>query len=255
MPIDELHPKCPPPTENICLWRYMDIPSFLSLISEGTLTFGRADKFEDKFEGTLPPKAKEIMHQEYTEMSDAKMADKLMEGFKSHHGLSLISTYLSCWCNSEHEMIHMWKVYSKAFGVAIETDYESLKESFTCQEKVYPALVNYIDFEQEPFNWEHNMLNFFKIKRREYLAEKEFRLILYGPQKLMEKAHITGETGGSEINREIFLNEEIFKCEVDVKKMIHRIHVSPFAPKWYKGLIEGIISKYELNVQVLQSPL
>ena len=54
MPINETHPVMNTPKENISLWRYMDIPSFLSLISSESLTFVRADQFEDKFEGTLP---------------------------------------------------------------------------------------------------------------------------------------------------------------------------------------------------------
>lgn len=54
MPIDESHPSMNTPKENYRIWRYMDIPSFLSLLVEESLTFTSASLMEDKFEGTIP---------------------------------------------------------------------------------------------------------------------------------------------------------------------------------------------------------
>ena len=48
MPIDENHRISKIPTSNIKLWRYMDIPSFISLLSDSALTFARVDLNEDK---------------------------------------------------------------------------------------------------------------------------------------------------------------------------------------------------------------
>ena len=39
------------PEDSVKIWRFMDLPKFLSIIQTKTLYFARADQFEDPFEG------------------------------------------------------------------------------------------------------------------------------------------------------------------------------------------------------------
>jgi len=43
-----------PENENIKIWRYMDFTKLVSLIDTRQLYFTRSDKFDDRFEGSLP---------------------------------------------------------------------------------------------------------------------------------------------------------------------------------------------------------
>lgn len=72
MPFDESHPVLNIPKTDITIWRYMDIPSFLSLLTNNTLVFVRGDLFEDKYEGTVPKMAADLL--------DAQTRKEIEEG-------------------------------------------------------------------------------------------------------------------------------------------------------------------------------
>ena len=247
MPIDDSHPIVSIPTSNISLWRYMDIPSFLSLLINQSLVFVRADLFEDKYEGILPKMT-------------AAMIDRHIRKPQNYSKLlneSRIETYLNCWCNESHEVVHMWKIYSKEKGVAIKTDYEALKSSILSTETIYPTLVRYIDFENEIVDWKSSGLTVYTLKRREYKSEKEFRLILPFPRLVMDQLLTMGDpTEHQRLKVKLFLDTDVISCRVNIDTLIKHIHVSPYAPKWYKPLISGLASKYGLQgVPVSQSDL
>ena len=44
-----------PPEDSVKIWRFMDLPKFLSIIQTKTLYFARADQFEVSFEGARGP--------------------------------------------------------------------------------------------------------------------------------------------------------------------------------------------------------
>jgi hypothetical protein len=49
----EQHPVFVTPTNlDIPLWRYVDLPKFLSMLQHDALHFARSDSMEDKFEGS-----------------------------------------------------------------------------------------------------------------------------------------------------------------------------------------------------------
>lgn len=247
MPLDESHPVVSVPKSNISLWRYMDIPSFLYLLIERALVFVRADRFEDRYEGTLPKLTAERIDQHI----------KKPENFSKLLNESRIETYLNCWCSESHEMVHMWKIYSKEKGVAIQTSYEALKSSILSPETIYPSLVRYIDYDNEMVDWNSNGLTVYTLKRQEYKSENEFRLILPFPRQVLDQLLPAGDvTEHPGLKGELFKETEVIKCSVDVDKLVKRIHVSPYAQKWYKPLITGLAAKYGLeSVPVSQSDL
>ena len=257
MPIDESHSVMSIPDRNINLWRYMDIPSFISLLVHESLTFVRADLFEDRYEGKLPERSAALIDNQIRKQIAKGQLNKGYWNYSEILNKDYNKVYLNCWCNEQHEMVHMWKIYSKENGIAIETDYDTLKESIVSRETIFPTLVRYVDFKNDVINCLNNGLTVYTLKRKEYKSENEFRLILAYPriledQLLKYKSH-------EEIappRKALYLKTPIIKCEVNVVRLIKRIHVSPYAPKWYLDLLKDLSKKYELNVEsIIQSEL
>lgn len=257
MPIDESHPIMKTPKNNLNLWRYMDIPSFLSLLIDESLTFVRADLFEDKYEGTLPILTAEMIDTSSRKQIEKGILDKQYWNYSEILNKDNKNVYLNCWCNENHEMVHMWKIYSKENGIAIETDYEKIKESFISEEKVFPTEIKYLDYKKDIVDWKSNGLTVYTLKRKEYKSENEFRLILPYPRIIEDKVIQIKETENrGRFRKELYLNTPVIKCKVNPTKLITKIHVSPYAPKWYLSLIIDIAKKYELNVEsISQSDL
>lgn len=235
----------------------MDIPSFLSLLNDEALTFVRADLFEDKYEGKLPIKTAEQIDADTRKQITAGKLDKQYWNYSEILNNHTKDVYLNCWCNENHEMVHMWKIYSKESGIAIETDYESLKKALRTKETVYPTEIKYTDFKNDHVDWNANALTVFTLKRKEYKSEREFRLILPYPKLIQDQ--LKGITDNDERVRKsklLYLNTPVIKCEVDPIKLIKNIHVSPYAPKWYLNLIKDISKKYNLKTDfITQSDL
>lgn len=253
MPVDESHSIMLPPKGDLPLWRYMDIPSFISLIVDESLPFIRSDLFEDKFEGKLPKQVAALIDQRIREIHDGRGPLKYSERLNEASN----TIYLNCWCNEQHEMVHMWKIYSKEFGVAVETNYSSLKGSIDTTDVIYPTLVNYIDFDTSIIDWKSNALTVFTLKRKEYKSENEFRLVLPFPNSIEKQlSNYSDANERISARRDLYKNTPVLKCKVDIHKLIKKIHVSPHAPKWYLSLISSLTKKFQLNIDsITQSSL
>ena len=258
MPIKEDHPVLNTPQDNISIWRYMDIPSFIALLVNKSLTFVRFDLFEDGYEGKLPKMTALAI--------DANIRQKIKKGklLPKYWNLSEIlnngirDTYINCWCKENHEMVHMWKIYSKENGVAIQTDYKNLKQSVNTEETVYPSEVSYVDFDNDIVNWKSNTLSFFTIKRQEYKSENEFRLIVSNPKSVENelRCHNNPNKITRSIRESLYMKTPVIMCSVDPSILISKIYVSPYAPPWYYNLIVDIMKKFDLQEkEVIQSEL
>lgn len=243
MPLDESHPVMNTPKKNINLWKYMDIPSFLSLISSESLTFVRADLFEDKFEGTLPKPTANFLDLDIQRLvKDGKLRPEY-SNFKLSESMykDRETVYMNCWCKENHEMVHMWKIYSKENGIAIETNFESLKESIESTENIYPTEINYLDYKHDHLEWQQNSLTPYTSKRKEYKSENEFRLIISNPKIVEDK---------------LYSQTPVIHCKVNTNKLISKIHLSPYAPRWYYQVIVDIVKKYDLfEIEIVESDL
>lgn len=217
----------------------MDIPSFLSLLIEECLVFVRADLFEDKYEGIWPKMTALQINTEINNHFRDENNNPIYENIANRLNEMKKGYYLNSWCMENHQMFHMWKIYSKENGVAIETSYERLKAAIEDEKLVYPSEVNYVDFNDEAFDWKGNAMTVYTVKRKEYKAESEFRLIL------------------PDLNKDnFFLQPAITKIKINVYELISKIHVSPYAPNWYYDLVTAIIKKFNFkNLEIVLSDL
>lgn len=258
MPIDDKNIIMNTPTENLTLRRYMDVPSLLSILTKKSLTFIRADLFEDKYEGIWPNKSAEVINKRIQE-NFRKLGSEYKSDFSETLNKEMRkSVYINCWCNEESELVHMWKNYSKENGIAIETNYERLKESINTVETVYPTEIEYVDYLDDIFDWKSNALTAFTAKKQEYKAESEFRLIMPNPELLEEREELMKSTGDEKYNFRSNLYDKIpaVYCPIEIRTLIRKICISPFATDWFLDVIIDILKEFGLNdIKVIKSKI
>lgn len=238
------HPIFESIEDNKKLWRYMDFTKFIDLLERQSLFFTRADKFEDKFEGSYSKFNRQIGREVYKNLTDEQY-DNFMNQ-KSLHSKNMIRyTLINCWHINEYESDAMWKLYSKSNeSVAIQTTFKNLKQAFDNQdEKIYIGKIKYIDYEKD---WlpEGNVFSPFLHKRKSFEHEQELRAII-------QRLPIEGE----KVVFERDICEFGIPIHVDINILIEKVYVSPVAPQWFFELVEKVLKTYGYNKEVIYSKL
>lgn len=207
-----------PSNMNVKIWRYMDLSKFLNLIVYRSLFFCRADKFEDPYEGRLP------------KLDIEQCAAKVVEDFEN----SIKNFYINCWHMNETESAAMWKLYSTSSdAIAIETDYKTLRKIL--HKKVALTTVKYEDYtnfslikKSFELNGKFNGFDIVTYKRSSFEHEREIRAIYWGIQNTFED-----------------IGEGVL-VDIDISKLIKKVHISPYASPWLEEIILDLLDKYEL---------
>ena len=221
------------------LWRYMDFAKLMFLLEHSSLYFVRVDKLSDKFEGAPSKPYLDDFYEFYKEVPKDLMQDTV-----SSLGRGRRFVLINCWCENNSELDNMWVKFTKGrYGVAIQTNLESLKSSFTCEEDIYIGKVKYVDYDSEYIR-QDVMFPRYLHKRNMYKDEQEVRAIAVPfPLKI--------EDG--------ILSEKICDIgqnyEVDISRLIHKVVVSPKAPDWFFELTRVLLSKYGIQSSVARSRL
>ncbi len=179
---------------------------------------------EDKFEGTLPAAKASRLDTLFSTHFNGE-AERLTDFIERNKRLH----YLNCWCMNKHELVHMWKMYSKKNGVAISTTYSKLKRSIIPDHDIYSTKIKYINFSRSGKINIWNGVPLFFYKKSEYESEKEMRLVIRRSDE-------------NEKN-----DQPVIKCEVDLNILIRFIHISPFAPKWYTDVVKKVLGTFGLS--------
>lgn len=258
MPLTTDHNVLKVPKNNPNLWRYLDIPSFIDIIANKRLKFVRADLFEDQFEGLLPDKTAEGLNRWAAEMIKDGNLNSGYANLSENLNKSNKQAHVSCWCKENHQMVHMWKIYSKEHGVCIETTYNKLISSCNFEDGDYfPTEIQYFDFKNDNFDYQSNALSPFTIKRKEYKSENEFRLLIKRHKSLMDQMKDVekGSTYLREYER-IYMETPVLYCDTDINNLISKVHLSPYAPGWYFDIIRNLLDVYNLsNKDLIKSDL
>jgi hypothetical protein len=162
----------------------------------------------------------------------------------------------------------MWAMrdlYSQAnAGIAIQSTYRKLRDSFqnNTDDTIWIGNVKYLDFNKEWMN-EWNTLEAFMVKRKSFAHENEIRAVTELPDD-----HL-GEKVFSEVDKErerftlskprIVNSKELTDkgkyVSTDLDVLIENIYVSPSAEKWFKEVVESLVSRYGLSKNVIKSDL
>lgn len=231
-----------PKTENISLWKYMDFTKFMALITYQKLYACRSDLFDDPYEGTYPRKImKYIQELKEEEVEDnAKFARAIYDFNKKLRK----ATYISCWHANDFESAAMWDLYSKNdASVAIETTYSDLKNILPSEAML--GLVNYIDYDKEIFPM-GNVFYAFTHKRKSFEHEREVRFLIQ---------NLPIDKKNNKVDFDCAVTPNVIAIDVDINKFVKKIHLSPRSPEWMLNLLQDIVNKYSINVEVRRSNL
>lgn len=234
----------------------MDVAKLIHLLHAQSLHFTRLDCFADRFEGALPRKFVEELHQNEEERrrEHAELFDVMREqGYERSSPTKLYQdirrqSAVNCWHQNEHESAGMWSQYLKSDdGVAVRSTYARLIDSFdqSNDDIICVGLVNYIDFEHGSIENFNNVLLPTLHKRSSFQHERELRAVVVGAYREDDR-HI--------LNLYEF-PEEGADYSVDLDRLIDGVYVAPGASGWFKSVIESVVKKYGLKVSVRQSSL
>lgn len=233
------------------LWRYMDLAKFISLIGKKKLYFASLESFEDIFEGakgivdrkgiwdgfyseffkkaiqTVPGTNPEDLTDEYIEKNSMRLLSEL--GVMGE--LERKNVFVSCWHCNQYESDAMWKLYSTNAknALAIQTTGQQLYEALGKDPSIEIGKIQYIDFA----NRFASPNNSYWYKRKAFEYEQEVRAVTH-----VRKAACCG-----------------IEKDVDIKKLIAGIYISPYAPKWFEEVVHDIVEKYDLNKPVFYSEM
>lgn len=249
-----------PPADNDILWRFMSFEKFVDILAKKSLFCTRADKFEDPFEGFMPPSVKKVFRTETNRLEIEEYGPKA----KDAH-LKLIDNFrkyimCSCWHHGEQKSMAMWERYrARSNGIAINTTMGSLKKSLPISPHVFIGKVNYINYYQ--FEIPQNlsemsmMYAWYFHKRPEYEFEREVRLIIDPDQFISDYF-------SQQISvRDILEQDAPHICDVgmsldvEVNTLIGEVVISPYADEWITKTLESVVRQYGFEFPVSRSSL
>ncbi len=207
------------------LWRYYDVIKFLSLVN-GELYFARADKFKDKYEGAIPRQNYLHFAELYRGGEERKVCKKeFLEELSKRKKMVAIS----CWHLDESESAAMWEVYSRAGqGIAVCTTHKKLHNiNKPAGYEMEMLKVDYLDFENDYHQgYIDNQLLPFKIKRKEFQYEHEFRILLYKNKlEVLPEEGVKIPVDTQELIEDIIASPEMQQYEVfEIQRLLDRIN-------------------------------
>lgn len=245
-----------PYDNDIKIWRYLDIPKFLSMIDKRALFFSRAEYLGDPFEGLIPLSKDQInLNTYFGRVSDVMYSDDgSAHEWYSDHYLFRNTAYVCCFHMNPVESVAMWKIYANDNkGIAIQSTFNRLCNCFHVDHEntEYIGEVKYCDYSQDSsdtidvLKWANLPLLH---KRNYYDYERELRAIIPFPMCVFPK--------GGELTKEIldtFPKGILIPVDLDI--LIEKIYLAPSSPSWIEDLLNSILKKYEVNKDVLPSAL
>ena len=283
MPLGE-HPSFDPPPADARLWRYTDLPKFVDLLTSGTLWFANVELLarDDPYEGR--PGAIQFPHRAWPNVEEVPEAlrRQILElcsrgtdgtpeaAFRSwfmveeQRCIMMQSGrrdfYLNCWHGGTHESVAMWKIYgAPGAGVAVISNSERLKSALAeNREKLYLGAVRYRNSSTFQIG-AGNVFDTVLVKSSSYEYEREFRLVHW------QTGEIHDALAYSEWNEETMRFTGLIEdsrpmkpgmpLRCDIQALIARVVVSPFAPPWYRTMIEELVKRLGYSFPVYQSRL
>lgn len=222
---------------NAMLWRYMGFPKFFDLLIHKRLILCRADLMTDKHELLFPAIAlrSKWMERKGSE-SYVQSCRTLEERCESLRPL----TYLSCWSLHPVESFALWKIYlgGNNPGVAIRTNCKSLIESISTNEQIFIGKVSYGSDYFDVFKADATELlddHIVGFKYEAYKYENEVRAFCFKDTRFKME-----ELGGCMIGPCSTLS-----VTVDIAKLIHEIHLSPWCGGWFHKTFKSMVEKFD----------
>ncbi len=235
------HPELSAPSPEAILWRYMEFTKLASLLDRQELHFARSDRLGDPFEGSVSRLTQRLRRFKFGNTAEREVQKQRGKINKAARRVF----YVNCWHENDHESPALWNAYSRyTDGIAVSTDFSSLRDSFCCDEDIYIGKVNYVDYMDSLIPEDDAILPYFH-KRLEFNHEKEVRAI----------CHVLPQHGGDVADfysRDYPVGEY---REIDLTVLVKKIVVSPSAEDWFFELVQSVANRYQLQAPVERSTL
>lgn len=232
------HPDLWAPDLDTVLWRYMDMPKFVSLLEYQSLWFAGLDTLEDPYEG-LPPRG--LINEMWRSVEGQPESEqpKLRERVKHTSGVLASAreqVYANCWHASPVESAAMWKIYSRVGdGIAVRTTFERFRDCFSDSDTaVHGGMVDYVDLENfVPKSDKLSTFEWATKKRVSFAYEHEFRGLVCTK----------------------WVPDRGFLIPLDISRLIESVYISPSAPSWFADIVSRICNRYIEQANVVHSDL
>ena len=258
------------PNDKTTLWRYLSFEKFVNLLSERSLYFARADKFDDKFEGRVPLLIEEYYEKE-TKRFGVDGGQAVMELWHKWRKWVMCS----CWHRGEQESMGMWGRYDMHnSGIAIKTTMHGLRHSFSHKGDVdvHIGVIRYKEHQdvKVPKNIReiHTIYLPFFYKRKAFEFENEVRAIIDASPYTKERFFRVKEDFS--LSRKGFDLQALLKklkdteppvcqpgqpLQVDLNTLIGEVIVSLYADDWVAETVRRVVRKYGFEFPVYKSTL
>jgi hypothetical protein len=233
-----------PPDPNVKIWRYLDLPKYLSLLETAALFFSRVDLMDDPYEGATSHANRNMR----SVVDPGGVPQSVLESLSSHILWERQWTFINCWHMNERESYAMWRLYAKTTdAVAIQSTFARLHQ--VLPREAYLGVVVYIDYNTE---WmpESNLFYRFIHKRKSFEHEHELRALIQDLPRMPDPA------GGAASVFNRFSKPDCGRMvPVSVRDLVEKVYISPTAPTWFRDLVKQLTARYKIDVPVEQSLL
>lgn len=232
-----------PEDESVTLWRYMDLPQFVSLLHSRTIYFCALPKLEDVFEGRMTKPSK-LANQAATERTLAgrpkleELRPWLLKGAET-----LRPTFaVNCWHMNEHQSAAMWGLHANS-GLAIRTTFRRLCDAFSpSKDDVFVGMVRYMDYSTEEMQ-AGAVFDIAMSKRLSYEHEREVRALVWSVRNETIGGSVAGWGNGVLI-------------PIDVNTLIEFVYINPADNSGIlKDAVSAIVNRFGYGFPVEKSGL
>jgi hypothetical protein len=233
------------PSSDEAIWRYMDLPKLISLLSTKALFFARSDFLGDPFEGSLPTATVQSREDEVRNR-DPDGADDEIDSYRRWWSDARKTTAINSWYTSETESMAMWRLYGVVNeALAIRSSVARLFRALErAPERIFVGKVNYVHFDTAIIPWRNLLVPYFT-KDVSFAHENEIRAVY-------SKDLATNEEDSSE---EIDDQAGGVYIPIDLKELVQEIYVSPVSKPWFSAAATAAVSCFGHGFPIIQSRL
>jgi hypothetical protein len=231
----------------------MDFAKFVALLKDKGVYFSRADCLGDPFEGARGIAVRRSEWKEHCleyfrsairnlpegasllppDKIEAE-AERLFNDFERMGEAEVKYAFVSCWHNNNIESEALWRLYCppNSAGVAIRTDFSSLRRSLDDDHRLKYGHVQYVDF-SKGFSGTYDRIFW---KRKSLSHEAEVRAVIQNDWR--SKSDDSG-----------------ILLPANLQCLIREVVISPFAPSWFEDVLKETMAKYGLEARIRPSEL
>ena len=236
------HPVFEEPDDNAIIWRFLEFPKFVSLLSKRALHMAHGHRLGDPWEGSL---GSATLDQLKLEAKILGIPETVFIGsnIQTFRKAAPKATAVSCWHLGEHESAAMWQLYANR-GVAIQTRCSLLRGQFGVFDSnnrptqpfsiLHLGKVKYIDYTKTVIPTNNTFWPMVH-KRVSFKHEQEVRL-----------AHFSFEDI-EEIIKDPSHEAPDFNLPVNLDQLIEQVYISPRQPDWFLEVVKDTAAAFKFN--------